>query len=38
VELLRKHGFNVQFIESQGGHTWLNWRDYLVQFAPQLFK
>jgi enterochelin esterase family protein len=38
VELLRKHGFNVQFIESPGGHTWLNWRDYLVQFAPQLFK
>jgi enterochelin esterase family protein len=38
VELLRKHGFTVEFIESPGGHTWINWRNYLVQFAPQLFK
>lgn len=21
----------------RGGHTWLNWRDYLAQFGPQLF-
>jgi len=26
------------FIESQGAHTWLNWRDYLSAFAPQLFQ
>ena len=38
VDLLKKHGFNAQFVESQGGHTWLNWRDYLVQFTPQLFQ
>jgi len=38
VDLLKKHGFNAQFLESQGGHTWLNWRDYLVQFTPQLFQ
>jgi enterochelin esterase-like enzyme len=37
VELLRKHGFNPVFIESEGAHTWLNWRNYLVEFAPQLF-
>jgi hypothetical protein len=29
--------------ESAGGHTWLNWRDYLHAFAlhafaPQLFR
>lgn len=24
--------------ESQGGHTWTNWRDYLVLLLPQLFK
>jgi len=23
--------------ESPGGHTWLNWRSYLIEFAPQLF-
>jgi enterochelin esterase-like enzyme len=38
VELLKKHGFNPVFIESAGAHTWLNWRDYLSQFAPQLFQ
>ena len=37
VDLLKKHGFNPVFIESEGAHTWLNWREYLSQFAPQLF-
>jgi enterochelin esterase family protein len=37
VNLLKKHGFNPVFHESEGGHTWPNWRDYLVIFAPQLF-
>lgn len=38
VELLKKHGFNPVFKESAGGHTWTNWRDYLIEFAPQLFQ
>ena len=38
VELLKKHGFTPVFIESEGAHTWLNWRDYLAIFAPQLFQ
>lgn len=38
VDLLRKHGFDVEYKESNGGHTWLNWREYLVEFAPRLFK
>jgi enterochelin esterase-like enzyme len=38
VELLKKHGFKPVFIESEGAHTWLNWRDYLSAFAPQLFQ
>jgi enterochelin esterase-like enzyme len=37
VELFRKHGFAPAFKESAGGHTWLNWREYLSEFAPQLF-
>lgn len=37
ADLLKKHGFNPVFHESDGGHTWPNWRDYLVIFAPQLF-
>jgi enterochelin esterase family protein len=38
VDLLKKHGFNPVFKESALGHVWLNWRDYLVEFAPQLFQ
>jgi len=37
VELLRKHGFNITFEESSGAHTWINWRNYLNEFATQLF-
>ena len=38
VDLLKRHGFAPVFTESAGGHTWLNWRDYLAQFVPLLFK
>ena len=27
---LKKHGFDVVYKETAGGHTWLNWRDYLA--------
>jgi enterochelin esterase family protein len=36
--LFERHGFDVTFVESAGGHTWRNWREYLHEFAPQLFK
>ncbi len=38
VEMLRKHGFDVTYTESGGGHTWINWREYLRDFAPLLFR
>lgn len=38
VDLLKKHGFNPVFEHSEGGHTWINWRNYLNSFAPQLFQ
>jgi enterochelin esterase family protein len=38
VKLLETHGFKPTFIESEGAHTWLNWRNYLAEFAPQLFQ
>jgi enterochelin esterase-like enzyme len=38
VELLRKHKFDAVFEESPGKHTWINWRNYLNEFAPQLFR
>jgi enterochelin esterase family protein len=38
VELLKKHGFPVVYNETDGAHTWVKWRDYLAEFAPQLFQ
>lgn len=31
-------GMDYEYVESEGGHIWRNWRVYLTQFAPQLFK
>jgi enterochelin esterase family protein len=38
VEILTKHGFSAVFRESAGGHSWVNWRNYLHEFAAQLFR
>lgn len=38
VAMLKKHGFEIESIQTDGGHTWVNWRDYLTRFAPRLFK
>ena len=38
VDLFKRHGFQPVFVESPGGHTWINWRNYLSEFAPQLFR
>jgi enterochelin esterase-like enzyme len=31
-------GFKYEYRESTGGHTWTNWRIYLSELAPKLFK
>jgi enterochelin esterase family protein len=36
--VLDKHGIKHVYHESAGGHTWVNWRDYLADFAPRLFR
>lgn len=36
--LLDSKGYPYVYVESEGGHIWRNWRDYLVDFAPRLFK
>ncbi|MFG0295187.1 MAG: alpha/beta hydrolase-fold protein [Maioricimonas sp. JB045] len=38
VEMLRGHEFDITYEETEGGHVWLNWRDYLARFAPLLFN
>ncbi len=36
-DLLDRYHIAYTFHESGGGHTWDNWRAYLVDFAPRLF-
>jgi enterochelin esterase family protein len=38
VAMLKKHNFDVVSKQTAGGHTWINWRDYLHEFAPLLFS
>jgi enterochelin esterase family protein len=38
VELFKKHGFSPVYRETSGAHTWINWRNYLAEFAPMLFR
>jgi enterochelin esterase family protein len=38
VEMLKKHKFDVVFKETSGAHSWINWRNYLNEYAPQLFQ
>jgi enterochelin esterase-like enzyme len=38
VEMLNRHGFSATFQASTGAHTWVNWRNYLYEVAPQLFR
>jgi enterochelin esterase-like enzyme len=38
VEMFKKHQFDVVYRETEGAHTWIVWREYLREFAPQLFQ
>jgi enterochelin esterase family protein len=35
---LTKYGIKFTLHETGGGHTWINWREYLNDFAPRLFR
>jgi enterochelin esterase-like enzyme len=36
--LLTKHQIKHSFIQTEEWHVWRNWRDYLADFAPQIFR
>jgi enterochelin esterase-like enzyme len=38
VAMFKEHQFKVIYQETDGAHTWTNWREYLKEFAPQLFQ
>lgn len=37
-ELLDANGYKYEYMETDGGHEWRNWRKYLNHFVPELFK
>lgn len=37
-KFLDDNKFPYTYVESEGGHIWKNWRNYLSQFVPLLFK
>jgi len=37
-QILTKHEIKHSFVPSEEGHVWRNWRNYLTDFAPQLFR
>ncbi len=36
--LLDQHQIKHHFTVTEGAHVWWNWRDYLVDYAPRLFR
>jgi enterochelin esterase family protein len=38
AELLKKNNIKHELSISGGGHTWINWRRYLNELAPRLFR
>lgn len=35
---LSKYNIRLTLHETGGGHTWINWREYLNDFSPRLFR
>ena len=38
MKKLDDNGFKYTYLETDGGHIWRNWRIYLSEFVPLLFK
>src|SRR5688572_30333403 len=36
--MFARYGIEDVYNETGGGHTWINWRRYLADFAPRLFQ
>jgi enterochelin esterase-like enzyme len=37
-QVLDQHQIKHNFVETEEWHVWRNWRDYLADFAPRLFR
>ena len=37
-EYLNKHSYKYEYMETDGGHIWRNWRIYLTHYAQEIFR
>lgn len=37
-KMLNDNGYKYEYMETEGGHIWRNWRIYLTEFAQKIFK
>ena len=37
-DALKKKNIKYEYTETDGGHEWRNWRKYLNNWLPKLFK
>ena len=37
-KMLDEKGYKYEYYETGEGHIWKNWRIYLTEFAPKIFK
>jgi enterochelin esterase-like enzyme len=35
---LRAQNMSLEWVETEGGHTWMVWRRYLTDFVSRLFR
>lgn len=38
LQYMDKHGYPYEYLETEGGHIWRNWRTYFIEFAQKVFK
>ena len=38
IDKFRSQGVKIETLETPGGHEWANWRQYLYEIAPKLFR
>jgi len=38
IDTFKKQGVRIETMETPGGHEWVNWRLYLHEVAPKLFR
>lgn len=38
LKYMDEHGYPYEYVETEGGHIWRNWRTYFIDFSQKLFK